>query len=237
MTDRRVVKRWAAIWLMAVVAGPLAAQDREADLRELQPGIDRAIDLGVEWLLGRQLRDGSWSTHHEEYPSGQTALTVYTLLKSGLGPRHPAVARGLAFLERHPPHKTYSAACQIMAFQATGKRAYKPRIAAILRDLLAWQEDGWGYPKVAVDLSNTQYAALGLRAASLAGLDVPSKNLKRMVARVLEHQERSQRLPLPDTDGDGYARSGEVAGFRYRLRSQGANPFSGSMTTAESRCS
>jgi squalene cyclase len=87
-----------------LLLAPLGAQEspgvRDA-IAKLQPEIDLAIDQGVAWLIENQLRDGSWAYHTTQYPTGQTALSVYTLLKSGLPTSHPAVARGLHFLKGH----------------------------------------------------------------------------------------------------------------------------------------
>lgn len=172
--------------------------EHRRQLRDLQPKIDRAIDTGVEWLISQQLRDGSWSFLKNDFPNGQTALAVYTLLKCDLPPHHPAVVRGLAFLDREAPRETYSLACQIMALEATHDPKVLPKIEALTKTLLKWGDKGsWGYPAFRPDLSNIQYAALGLRAAHLAGAKVPKKDLKALVNAALKYQEKAKAGPLP----------------------------------------
>ena len=242
MTSCSWIRRAGALSaLVALTSVPLGAQNPRAELREIQPRIDGAIDKGVRWLLDRQLPDGSWRFHADEYPNGQTALSVYTLLKAGISPRHPAVARGLAFLDRRLPTKTYSAGLQLMAYEAAHDAARKERMKEILKLLISWQnsDGGFGYggeAKTRSDLSNAQYGALGFRSAMLAGIRVPTKPLDELwkyAAALQESQRQVQLPPDPVESMDGYAREsrtrpGYAAGFRYV---PGAEP-TGSMTAA-----
>ena len=125
------------------------------------------------------------------YPSGQTALCTFTLLEGHLPAEHAAVQLGLAALGARPPAETYSAACQLLAFEASGDPDARAAMRPALEALLDAQQKGlWSYPGVpgegvwekgrgVPDLSNTQYALLGLRAARLAGLEVPNKAFER----------------------------------------------------------
>lgn len=148
---------------------------------ELQLRINSAIDLGVEWILARQQLDGSWGYMPQQYRNGQTSLSLYTLLKSGIPRDHQAIQRGLAYLRQRPPTKTYSAGCQLLALAATHDPTHTPWMEEIVERVLDWQQGGgWAYPINHVDLSNTQYAALGLRAAEQVGIDVSDKVWARM---------------------------------------------------------
>jgi hypothetical protein len=89
-----------------------------------QKRINGSIDLGVKWLLSRQLIDGSWGEEHGRYRNGATALAVYTLVKSGVSARHPAVMEALAFLAESPTTMTYSAGCHLMALHALRDEEY-----------------------------------------------------------------------------------------------------------------
>ncbi len=220
--------------------GPLTdpAVDRGALLR-LQPAIDEAIDAGVDALIALQQRDGSWEYEGKRYRNGQTALSMYTLLKCGVDPAHPAIQRARAFLEAAPARETYAIACQMMAFEATKDPALKPRIGEMLDWLLEWQNGGWSYPwdhawenwherEGLIDLSNSQYAALGLRAAALAGHEVPERAWKRLLKDTLNHQTRTMKVDAPVEAGRTSTGKREVAGFGYRLNGEAT----GSMTTA-----
>ena len=166
--------------------------------------INAAIDRGVDYLLSTQYPDGSWKFMTNEYRNGATSLAVYTLLKSGISPRHDAVQRGLGFLRSRLPTKTYSASCEMMALAATKDLSLKPDMEAILELLIDWHTGGFAYPHGAIDLSNTQYAALGLRAAAHAGLQIRQKTWADLADHVLPYQT--------DDGGFSYHRGGGATG-------------------------
>jgi len=173
----------------------------EPEWAGMQPRIDAAIDAGVAYLISEQQLDGSWSFRQAEYESGQTALTVYTLLKQGVPPEHPAIRRGVEFLRAHPPARTYSAGCQLLAIWALDDPENLEWAAEIADRLVSWQRGGFAYPDHAVDISNTQYGALGLWAARNAGVPVPGRVWQVLAEHTLRHQEP------PGEDG--------AAGFTY----------------------
>ncbi len=117
---------------------------------------------------------------------------------------------------------------------------------AWMRDLALWlvskQKDGggWGYPKTRQDLSNTQYALLGLRAARDCGMTVPGRVFKRVAEHMLETQEQDGPKVLRTVGGT--KKNDPVykvsAGDRARGWSYLPNPYlaTGSMTTAGIAC-
>jgi hypothetical protein len=197
-----------------------------------QKRINAAIDLGVKWMLSRQLIDGSWGEEYGLYRNGATALAVYTLVKSGVSARHPAILEALAFLAESPTTMTYSAGCHLMALHALRDEEYLPWMEEILGDLLSWQtrQGVWGYPDGHPDLSCTQFAALGLRAAAEAGLEVPERAWIDLAEGVIDHQQKQERIDTPNALEEAYGGKISVAGFAYRP----TNPKSatGSMSTA-----
>src|SRR5262245_26115682 len=115
---------------------------------------------------------------------------------------------------------TYSVATMLMMYealyhplpppQAPGDRYAKPKgakdckmpreIEAIVRDLVGWlaghrAERVWRYPQEAPDgkedLSNTQYALLGLAAAARCGIETGADVYEKALAYVLEHQQKT----------------------------------------------
>ena len=126
-----------------------------------------------------QHRDGSWGYNFSGYRNGATSLCIYTLLKCGLSADHPSVVRGLQFLRRRDPVKTYSAGCQLMAIGATKDEANEEWAQEIVDLLLEWESDvvpgSWAYPENKADLSNAQFACLGFWGASEVGVEVPAK--------------------------------------------------------------
>jgi hypothetical protein len=168
-----------------------------------QTAINRAIDRGVARLLEQQLIDGSWDERRDDYPNGQTGLSVYTLLKCGLRPRHEAVLQALESLRAEPSTKTYSLACEILALAACHDPAYLPLLEERAARLISWQNSngGWSYPDGQTDLSNTHLATFSLRAAAQAGVAIDAGVWNELASFAVRHQEARRK--------DG------VAGFTY----------------------
>ena len=211
----------------------LAAQKVHPDEFKLKPQIDKAIGAGVEHLLDAQVRDGSWGVHGDQV-GGQTGLCAYALLKSGVSPDHPSLQRAFAYLDGVTPDKTYSVGCMLLAYGATGKREHKARLKELLDIMLRIQgkPGTWGYPHGAPDLSNTQYAALGLWAADKAGLKVPADAWQGLIEGTLAHQEAYRLAEVGISDRTGVAKR-EVAGFQYHAGgAKDSKNATGTMTTA-----
>ena len=159
---------------------------------ENQPGrvsLDhQELDRGVRWLLAQQQADGSWPGIERDYYVGQTALCLYTLVKCGLPKDHPAVRAALAYLRGHEYRRTYDLGIVLMAFSELNGVVPESEIRRLATNLMKLCGNGstrrparWGYPfgfsQAGVengdvgyeDISNTQYALLGLRAAWKAG--------------------------------------------------------------------
>ncbi|MDA8988805.1 hypothetical protein N9F93_00930, partial [bacterium] len=187
---------------------------------KLQSDISKSLDLGIEHLLALQSMDGSWLQNLDNYGPGMTGLALYSLMKSGLSQEHPAIQRGFAFMERHPPKKTYSRSCVLLAVATRGLKQDEEWMEQLVEELLDTQvNEGWAYPTSHPDLSNTQYAAMALRSAAAAGVSIPSKVWKRLADAVLDYAE-----PVEGVESGLRAR-----GFRYTTNAEHAT---GSMTAA-----
>ena len=166
--------------------------------------VNASIDLGVQWLLNCQAIDGTWrGPDAGTYRAGMTGLALYTLIKCGLPTDHPALRSGIAWLERERPTRTYDAGCTMMALGAFGDPKHKPILAQLAKQVVQSVGAGpgvypgeWGYPGnhgnprgIHADLSNTQYALLGLRAATHAGVDVDEQIWLRVSEWLCERQE------------------------------------------------
>jgi len=139
------------------------------------------VDLGVEYLVAQQQIDGTWN-YGNEPRVGCTALVLYTLLSSGVDPSSQAVELAATHLEHEPlPDLTYDCALMIMALSAHDPKRHRDRLEDLVERLVSWEErGGWGYPGAPgeheagwQDLSNTQYAVMGLWAAAGQGVKVP----------------------------------------------------------------
>jgi hypothetical protein len=186
----------ASVALVVALAAP------QGSTANFDAAVDGAIDRGVDFLLASQNRDGSWGTElYEQVPhfdkrNGESSLALYTLLKCRVGREHPAVQRALTFLEQGFPTTTYAVASQMLAFEALGdpKRAQERlrQLFDVLLETRIGNQGVWGYPvhaTVPLDLSNTQYAALALRAAQHAGFKVPKDVWLELASGVLAFQQ------------------------------------------------
>ena len=171
-------------------AAPALAQVRDV------PGADAAIEKGLAQLLKHQAADGTWKGPEASHCRGMTALALYTLLKCGLSAEHPAVAPAATWLRAQEFNRTYDLGVGLQALQALHDPKDIPKIKSVAQRLVRTVSNGaprtnmaWGYPfdhsgddMLWTDLSNTQYALLGLRAAKLAGVNVGSVDFWKSIA-------------------------------------------------------
>ena len=162
--------RALAVLMVLVLLLPASRVDAQGPAQE---AVDAAIAGGVEFLRSKQEEDGSWRYSGSARP-GCTALVVYALIKSGVNKDDAAIARALRLLARTDINRTYDVSCLLMALTAIDADEHRDWIEELVDKLVSWQrpEGYWGYPGGG-DLSNTQYGALGLRAAGMAGIEVP----------------------------------------------------------------
>lgn len=199
--------------LAHLCAAPAAAGPRQAPPdRATQEEIDRAIDRGATYLMRRQELDGSWQADEHRYIAGQTGLAVYTLLKAGLPASHPAVRRGIAFIEHHPPRWTYGIACCVLALHEADPDRYRDLIEHWVELLLEAHGQGFSYPGGHEDLSLTQYGALALRVATEMGIEVHPKVWEDTLEFALRLQADSGAFSYrPGTERTGSMTSAGIA--------------------------
>jgi hypothetical protein len=193
----------------------------EANWGSVQERINTAIDRGCEWLVQQQLIDGSWEGDQTGYRNGSTSLVLYALLKSGVKRDHPAVVRALEWLKTGAPRETYTLGCQLLALAALDDPKVEPWMKELADALARCQQPNGGFnygPGTlgATDLSNSQYGALGLRAAAMHGGHVAADVWEKLAAYVLTSDD--------EQGGGAYA----PLGFRYHADST----TTGSMTAA-----
>lgn len=194
-----------------------------------QSAINEAIDRGCDFLIRRQLLDGSWGVW-EEWGAGHTAFTAYTLLKCGVPRAHPAVRKALAFVRENEMDTVYGLSCALLAFTAADDPGDRGLIEDATARLVALQTSTglYDYPlyphggQPPPDMSNTLYAALALRAAVKSDVAVPDAVWAKLAAGVLRCLEPAKEFV--DLEG----RKRKLAGFGYRMQ-EGAF---GSTTTA-----
>ncbi len=238
-------------------AYPLALRNRVAE----------AIVRASHWLLKRQDDDGSWSSRQSGgYALGTTALPTLALLKAGIPAGHPKLEKAFAFMRRQRLERTYDVALLMMCLDAKydgahdgfaveevdryGQRVVAdPCATAMSKEDLAWMKEGakflednqtqgcWRYPGGGFDLSNTQYALLGLKAADRCGLTVPSSVWKSALDFLLGFQA-ADGAPVDvranEVRGEyriEWTEKAQARGFAYTTGMKGSQA-TGSMTTA-----
>jgi hypothetical protein len=163
--------------------------------------VDRAIARALRWLEGEQHPDGNWPGHEGDHPGGVTALVCLARWKSGVAREDPSLVRGLRAIASTHFQTTYSAAVHLMLGAAlreipSATTGVAPFSDASLKEsfdfLVGAQYEGvWAYPSGSPDVSNTQFALLGLRAGSKLGFDVPARTLERAAGSMFRWQTDS----------------------------------------------
>lgn len=232
--------RFLLVASLGAVAAPLAtgfqddpgdeAKDRAARRQsaEFQREVNDAIDRGVLWLRKRQNRDGSFTGQHAQaYRAGETALCAYTIAQSGGRLDDQVMLSALDYLRAHPPTKTYSAGVTLLLLAEMEEGGKDPLAEETLEKIIDWERSDprgtWGYPGGRIDLSNVQFAALGLWAGHRMGLDVPIPLCQRVVETTVERYQEEPRdasLAIQEASSrKGRSRAGkaQVAGFTYEM--------------------
>ena len=231
---------------------------------EFRKRVDAAIDRGAHWLLRKQKPDGFWDDrHNNSYPMGPTALATLAALKSGVPGDHPRIELAFDYLRQLPMTRTYSVAILLMALDARygpardtfaeadvdrygNRKLENPCEEHISKADLAWMKEGvkflvqhqrngyWRYPFGDFDLSNTQYALLGLKAASRCGVKIPRRVWTSALEFHLEYQkEKGEEVEIRVNEVRGdyrieWTEKAKARGFSY-VKNRAAT---GSMTTA-----
>lgn len=187
-----------ALLLIVLCALPLPLliarrpDDKKADDGRAVAGDDKLVEKvngsiksAIEYLKDKQDKTrGTWNPVGENfYTPGYTSLAMLALMQAGVPPGDPAIQRGLKYLRKEPPFRTYVVGLQTMVFCLAGEKEDRPRIERNVK----WLEEsltdrGWGYVKNGgtVDNSNSQYALLGLHEAIQAGFKVKPQTLEKV---------------------------------------------------------
>ena len=150
-----------------------------------QADVDLALRTGSQWLLDRVGNEVS----HASSATGPNALAYYALLKSGVDKQNPEMVELAQLLAVAEPYRTYDVTCLILALAAEDPVKHWDKIFQLAQKLVSAQNTSgdWGYPGGA-DLSNPQYAALGLWKASQLGVPIYPQIWRRLAERTLHYQ-------------------------------------------------
>jgi hypothetical protein len=178
---------WLAILLIATLAQVGGGSFCTAAVTREE--VERAIREGIRYLKSLPQRpDGSWPDTDNEAKTGTTSLITLALLTAGERPDSPVIKKALNYLRGSGPNElksTYAVALQTMVFALAEPEQDLLRIASNVNwlenaqikrgDPVNWP-GSWTYSDSKRtrpgDNSNTQYALLGLHAASEVGVPV-----------------------------------------------------------------
>ncbi len=168
--------------------GNRVAGKPESQRSALGEEVEQAIRRGVRFLKSQQRPVGDWPELEGEGKTGLTSLATLALLSAGETPDSPAVQNALEYLRGFGPDQlrsTYAISLQTQVFAAADPDRDRLRIIANVDWLETAQfrpgesvslPGSWSYSDSkrigSGDNSNTQYALLGLHAASEAGFPV-----------------------------------------------------------------
>ncbi len=202
----------AASLLAVAPFAPTASGAQELPPRVDPVAVSKAISRGVQFLEEAGPRGKKGQKHRAGRSAGLNALILYTILKGGGSPHSEAVHSLLHELSLVTTLGTYDRGCLLLALAAHDPIAHRAWIESVTQGLIDSQDPhgAWAYPSGSADLSNTQYASLGLWAATKAGVHVEPAVWQALAERTAAF------------------RSGQ-GGFGYR---PGSGTATGSMTTA-----
>lgn len=165
--------------MLAGICTDAALGQRAPSAQAIHAAIDRGVESLRESAVDRQ----------QPYGAGSAALYLYALLKSGVDGEDPLVHSLVSQLAFSRLTGSYDRACAILALDALDRHAFADWINELSTGLIASQNDegGWGYP-MGEDLSNIQYAALGLWAGERSGSEVPAKTWERLADRLRHYK-------------------------------------------------
>lgn len=158
---------------------------------------DDAVELGVQLLWEQQGKEGAWSKG-----LSTTALSMMSLLKSGVSPDDPRLYKGLQFLlDKYKVFDVYDiyqpnvyTQGVILAYAYSNRdwirKSLKKEEQEKVIEMVKWQatqlandfsvgDDGWG------DMSRTQYAMMGLFCATATGWWRPEPELAKDITDML----------------------------------------------------
>jgi len=176
----------------------LPAQDE----KPLEHRVNKALKLSRPALL-KHLRSAS---------NGQLALLCLAAAHDSVSPTNKVFAAAIKRLSKTQLTHTYDLAIRLMLMTHLGR--YPDRRSAVIRDakrLLQNQGRSGGFSytggKGRWDLSNSQYAALGMRAATNLGVRIPKTRWRRLAEDAISAQD--------DEGGFTYsrARAGSAHGY------------------------
>jgi hypothetical protein len=178
------MRSWPLSLLLALIV-PAAAAAQDA----LRERINHALDEARPALLGH-LRAASDPSQRP----GELALIVLAATHDGLDMQDETYKKAITRLGKANPAETYDLALRLMVLEAVPAFPERDALAqADAKELLLHRHKsgtfGYGRSPGGWDLSNTQYSALGLRAARALGVKIERAVWSRLVTEIAAQQD------------------------------------------------
>ncbi len=166
----------ASAWLALTIAPSAEVKGAPPGAGVTREEVEQAIKRGVAFFWKSQRGDGTWGNE-----PGESALVTLALLTAGESPNTEAMHRAIDALGRaniNASHETYTRSLMTMVYSAADPERYRKEIAWNAEWIEGAQvlNGSWNYSNKNLrgggDNSNSQYALLGLHAASEAGFAV-----------------------------------------------------------------
>lgn len=220
----------ALLLLLATAAATTrAAGAAPPPARPSSDDVAGAIDAGVRYLLARQDPDtGAWTTVRrgggllQEQDAGRTALVGLALINSGVPHHAPEMRKAIDYLKSQKVDSTYGVSLRAAFFSQLPEQARRvdkgaDRLIEDRRWLSAAAIDrgdsaglytyrpGWNQ-RMPADLSNSQYAVLGLWYAASAGIETSDALWKQVERGWVQQQNLDGGWGYrPDMRADSYS--------------------------------
>ncbi|MBN2581754.1 MAG: DUF4159 domain-containing protein [Planctomycetes bacterium] len=175
--------------------------------------VDRAIQRGVDYLLGLAQPDGKFSPDgnfmwvNYAYPFGHEAIIMCALAHAEVSLNDERMRKGFDFLLRCELEHTYTRSCRVITIarllpklkreeRDTALKVMKADMDWLLSKQIADGRDAgmWSYPvkpNYNVDFSNTQLAVLAMNEYEMAGGEIDDSYYEKSLKPFLERQKPS----------------------------------------------
>ncbi|MEO8493709.1 MAG: prenyltransferase/squalene oxidase repeat-containing protein [Planctomycetota bacterium] len=196
-----------SIWMLtlSVLLGTFSDSPAFGDTPE-SPEVQAMIARGVKYLEENFGKSGG--QHENEL--GAACICALACYKATGNPQHPLVTKAVAQIRTelqkgmtYSGHANYSLGLAMIFLGELDLEAYRTEIEAMLQEIYKRQMPygAWSYPNDPLgDVSQTQYAVLGMWLAHRQGINVDQQVLERVCNWLLRVQEPSGVFPYKGED-------------------------------------
>lgn len=197
----------SCIWILTLAVLGGAFSDNPAfGYTPESPEVQAMINRGVKFLEENFGKSGG--QHEKEL--GAVCICALACYKATGNPQHPLVTKAVAQIRgelqsgmKHSGHANYSLGIAMIFLGELDLQAYRREIEAMLEEIYKRQMPygAWSYPNDPLgDVSQTQYAVLGMWLAHRQGINVDQQVVERVCNWLLRIQEPSGVFPYKGED-------------------------------------